>query len=315
MRILVVGAGAVGQTYGRALQRAGAEVDFLVKRSYEKSCRNGFTLYAHQIGRTPAPERWNHFGVLTSAQEVGKCRWDQVWLCVSSTALKGPWLDELLPQVAGATIVALQPGLRDREYLLQRVPEDCLVTGLITLIAYQTPLPGESLEPGVAYFFPPLAPNPFSGPKVRTREVVDLLSGGGCPAAVHANVLKVAGIGSGIMMPYIAALEAEEWSLDQLARSDLIKTASGAAKESIEVACRYLGVAPPMLRHLLGPALMRPLLKTAPKIMPFDLEVYLKYHFTKVGDQTREMLKTTVQVGHEQKVGVAKLEALLARLS
>ena len=52
MRVLIVGAGAVGQVYGHHLQRGGAEVTFLVKPRYETDARAGFTLWRlRRLGR------------------------------------------------------------------------------------------------------------------------------------------------------------------------------------------------------------------------------------------------------------------------
>jgi len=38
-------------------------------------------------------------------------------------------------------------------------------------------------------------------------------------------------------------------------------------------------------------------LAVAPRLMPLDLETYLRVHFTKVGDQTRDFLRTYTSLG------------------
>ena len=48
-RVLLVGAGAVGQVYGKYLQAAGCEISFLVKEKYADEARRGFTLYDHGV--------------------------------------------------------------------------------------------------------------------------------------------------------------------------------------------------------------------------------------------------------------------------
>ncbi|HIA02218.1 MAG TPA: hypothetical protein EYN66_09955, partial [Myxococcales bacterium] len=45
VKVLIIGAGAVGQIYGYFLQRAGAEVSFFVKDKYAEECRQGFPLH------------------------------------------------------------------------------------------------------------------------------------------------------------------------------------------------------------------------------------------------------------------------------
>src|SRR5262245_44848572 len=107
MHILVVGAGAVGHAYGRHLQLGGARVSFLVRAKYAAACRAGLTLYP--LNR-PKATRWQpvplqNFGVLTSTDEVATIAWEQVWLCIPSTGLQGPWLADLLAAIGKATLV------------------------------------------------------------------------------------------------------------------------------------------------------------------------------------------------------------------
>src|SRR5262245_10048873 len=206
MNILLIGAGAVGQAYGRHLQLGGARVSFMVREKYAEACRVGLTLYP--LNR-PKATRWQPvpfagFGVLTRTDEVATTTWDQVWLCISSPALQGPWLDELLEAIGTATLVFLQPGLRDRNAIMERWPAERLVQGLITLISYQAPLPGEHVpQPGVAYLWPPLAATPFTGPPDRTQAVVDALRAGGCRAKVSPHVRQQAAIASAVLMPHV----------------------------------------------------------------------------------------------------------------
>ena len=132
MRALVVGAGAVGQVYGHHLQRGGAEVWFLVKPKYAEECRAGFTVYPLNDRRRRAePRRFAADGVVTRDDEVAAEAWDQVYLTVSSTALRGPWLPGLARAVGDATVISLQPGIEDRKHVVQYVPEARLVSGLI----------------------------------------------------------------------------------------------------------------------------------------------------------------------------------------
>lgn len=45
MKILVVGAGAVGQVYGYYFQRGGCEVTFFVRDKYRSEMEQGLTLF------------------------------------------------------------------------------------------------------------------------------------------------------------------------------------------------------------------------------------------------------------------------------
>ena len=68
------------------------------------------------------------------------------------------------------------------------------------------------------------------------------------------------------------------------------------------------GATAPLL--LLRRALFR-LLPLAARLVPFDLEAYLRVHFTKVHAQTRLMLEEYVALGRRLGLPVAQLELLL----
>ena len=55
VKILIVGAGAVGQVYARHLHASGAEITFLVKEKHRAETQQGFKLYwlNQQKGREP----------------------------------------------------------------------------------------------------------------------------------------------------------------------------------------------------------------------------------------------------------------------
>jgi 2-dehydropantoate 2-reductase len=250
---------------------------------------------------------------LTRADEVATNTWDQVWLCISSPALQGPWLRDLLQAIDTATLVFLQPGLRDRDIILEHWPAERLVQGLITLLSYQAPLPGEhvSQQPGVAYFFPPLSATPFAGPLERTQAVVDALRVGGGRAKVSPHVRKHAAIGSAVLMPHVCALETAGWSLPALRKSPLLTLAARASHEAMMIAARYNSFSLPTARHVVHPWLTQVALGLAPHVLPFDLETYLRYHFTKVGEQTSAAMAVYIELGTVLGLPYTHLEQLL----
>ena len=69
MNILLVGAGAVGQVYGRHLARAGHQVTFFVKPRYAAELAAGLPL--HRLGylRTES-EHWQEYAVVSTVDEV-----------------------------------------------------------------------------------------------------------------------------------------------------------------------------------------------------------------------------------------------------
>jgi 2-dehydropantoate 2-reductase len=311
----LVGAGAVGQVYGRHLQRGGAEVSFLVKPAHREAMEGGVTMYPLNRNKNRKGVRFEGYGLLTDPAAIGAQPWDQVWLCVSATALRGAWLEEAARRSGQATLVLLAPGLDDRAYVCERAEESRLVQGVISFTSWQAPLLTERLSPpGVAYWFPPFAPSPFAGEPERVGGVVSTLVRGGCPAKRSPGAVRGAVYASAVMMPYLLALEAEAWSFQRLKRSARMALAGAASRQALGVVARQTGTRPPWTLRLARPALIRWALALAPRLMPFDLETFLAYHFTKVGDQTRMMVRTYVERGREHAQPVEALEELLALL-
>ncbi len=300
-RILLVGAGAVGLSYGYHLRRGGAEVGFLVKEKYRDEAEAGYTLHRHRLLRRPTSFRFEDFEVYTDYDAVGEHHWDQVWLCVSGTAIRGEWLGELCAHIGDATLVSLQPGVKGQRFVESAYDPAKVVYGVITLIAYQSPLPGEDLATGVAYLLPPMAPIVFSGQPERAAPVAHALARGGCPAKIDPDAPLMAAFGSAVMIPAIAGLEVAGWSLERFRRTPALEISTAAAKEALSVMGLYhFAKVPWGVRTLRRPELLGLGLSVAPALLPFDLEVYLQYHFTKVGDQTRQLVDDWISLGEAQ---------------
>lgn len=315
-RVLIVGAGAVGLVYARHLQLGGAEVSLYTKEKYAAQARSGYTLYPLNA-RKGTRARLEGCPVLTSPAEVAAGAWDQVWLCISSTALRGAWLEPFLAALGeDTTLVCLQPGLDSMTYLGERFPLERVVMGMIGLISYQAPLPDheEPAEPGVAYWFPPLSPSPFSGPKQRRDVVVAALRAGGCPAKGVEDASVSGALGSAVLMPHLCALEDAGWKLAALRQSDALVTASAASQQALEIVRVEAERSRPCLRHAVRPFVLRLVISAAPSLLPLPFEDYMRYHFTKVGDQTRFMMERYIERGRALDLPVDQLEALLARL-
>jgi 2-dehydropantoate 2-reductase len=301
LRALIVGAGAVGQVYAHHLARGGAAVSFLVKPARAAELARPLTLYPLNRARRERtrPVSFAGFGVLTDPAAVARERWDQVYLTVSSTALRaGDWFARLALGVGHATVVLLQSGPDDRRFVGQRLPVEQVVQGVITLISYRAPLPGETRfpRPGVAYWFPPLAPSPMSG--ARREPVLAALRAGGLPARGHRNIGAVSDFPTALLMPLMAALEQAGWSFRTVRQPGRLALAARAAREALRVmAHRDRRPAPWPLRFVNRPLAVRLALAVAPRLMPLDIETYLRVHFTKVSDQTRDFLRTYLTLG------------------
>jgi 2-dehydropantoate 2-reductase len=289
--------------------------------------------------------RWKGFGVMTRTEEVRtffgasngtSASHSVVLLSVSSTALYadgGRWLDDLFAAMpsdsGGATLVMLQPGLDDREYVLgklgaQRASQ--LVQGGITLVAYHAPLPGgapyggrspEALpEPGMAYWLPPGQPAMFAGEAGRVQTVRAALEAGGFATRTSPDLQKENIVGMPALNVLVCALEASHWSFEELLNGPNLEIASCAVRESVAVFARLRGVSMPATPAWLfsRPATIRLILHGSKYVVPFDFETYLKVHFTKVGEQMHQGLRDFIRHGAELGVPTPALQKLLGQL-
>lgn len=333
LRVLLVGAGAVGIAYGYYLARGGAAVSYLVKPHHAEALRAGSTVYFPRKRGVRDPVPFPHrasaadgaFGyeVLTDLEAVRGSAWDAAFLCMSATALRGPWLEPFLAALTPATtLVMLTPGAEDFAYLAARTPappdvpspESRIVAGLISLVAWQSPLPGENPHtPGIAIWFPPLTKLPFWGDRARIAPILAAMKAGGAPVKFAGPKVKPGGpLASGILTSHIAALEGAGWTFAGLRKSPLAATAAKASRQAVAVLAALQGRRAPFSRALVRPWLMNTGLRVAAKRMPYDFEVYLRYHFTKVRDQTAFSVRELIRLGRERKLPVDALEDLNA---
>ena len=313
LRILLVGAGSVGQVYGHHLQQGGAEVRFLIRPKYLDASASGYTLHHLRRGRHDTVTfRPMHFGDATSAAEGGV---DAVVLCMSYAGLKGDWFETLLAEVGDATIVSLVPGGGAKAWLSERVRSDRLVHGIITLLAYPGPLPGEELTPGTAFWFPPLSPSPFTGARDQAQPIVDLLVRGGQPARWIGETKPSTDFSTCFLMPLLASLEVEDWSFHKLARSPLLDLACGGGRDAMNVVCADRRRPPLLFVSMMRPFIVRGVMRAARWLAPVDMEAFFKLHFTKVGAQTRLILDEWIAQAERTGTDCPKLVALRDELS
>jgi hypothetical protein len=242
VRVLIVGAGAVGQVYGHRLSLGGAEVSFLVKPAHVGEAEHGYPLHELRTWRKPKSTRFVPHSVISDLAQAAEEPWDQLWLCVSSTALRKPGFEDILTQARADVLVALQPGLEDRHWLEERWLSDRLVRGVIPLIAYQSPLPGRDDQPaGIAWWLPPATKVPFDGPTDAVARVTRVLRAGGWPARHVPGSPEGAASISAVLMPHLAALEDAGWSFDALKTGDRLRVATAASKQALAVVSHDLG--------------------------------------------------------------------------
>lgn len=295
MRVLIVGAGAVGLVYGQAFARAGHRVTFLIKEKHQAELETGVMLLRHRRLWPARPSLFTDFAWLTAWTQVAEQRWDQVLLAIPSTALRTLPLAQVQASIGGATLVMLQPSDVDRDLLLQHFPPSQLVAGMINLISYYHPLPTQSpllnARPlTVAWYLPPgFMPMPLSGTEEALRGTLTLFRGSGFPAHEVADALAVSRYPNALLMTFLAALEASGWSFTRLGHDKDLLTLLVAAQQEL------LAELTPAQRQVPPVWLYRLALGMAPLALPLPLEAYLQAHFTKVRTQTDAYLREFCQ--------------------
>lgn len=313
MNVLIVGAGPVGKTYGKILDQAQVEVSFLVKEKYAAAAKPGFRLYPVNQGRNKI-EIWKHYQVYSEIAALRNREFDYVIFSMSSTALRGDWLDELLKTIRRATLVILQPGAHDYEYVSQKVSSlklpHLLIDGTIPIVSYEAPLPGENREPGTVIWIPPGAHIAMSGPEHVTEPLIEKFKKGGINAKKVEDVRKENTIAGPVLTVLVQALKRESWSFHQLKTSSTLQLACKAMREAVLIqATRTQSRIPPVL-WALHPFLIRLLLSFSTRVVPFDFETYMKVHFTKVGEQMSKAIDDYIASGRQQNQSTSALEEL-----
>lgn len=319
MRIVVVGAGAVGQVYGHHLARGGASVAVLVKPRRRQEAEAGYTLTRVLPWGSRRTETFTPEAVLTNAAElIGRSTIDQIWFCLPTDLLEDALLADAGKAAPSASIVVLAPGHFVRRKVESAVGAKRAVFGSIGMISYLSPLEG-STDPreqktpaGICYA---LSPTKFSGASERRAlETVSALRAGGCPTDLIADATTDVAFGSAFLMPIVATLELAGWSMKEFASAEHSSLAASAIEESLNIAAAVTKLPKPAFTGLLTQWPLAIAARLAPVFMPLDIESFLRVHFTKVGTQTKLLLDTTIRDGEARSLPVDSLRELVKSL-
>jgi hypothetical protein len=311
MNHLIIGAGSVGQALGFYLSRGGACVGVLVRPRQAEQARVGYRLQRLRRLRAPLHQHFGPDEVFDDVTQIRPGGWDVVWLCVPSTALRGDWIEQLRAWTGSAMVASITQDARDRVVLEDHWPAEQIVLVTPSIFAFSPPSQDGSAAPQTtSYWIPPGSAWAASGTHDRARAIADALNAGG----LKTNLAKTSGGGEmidALTMPYIAQIESDGWSLHTARRN--FRAASAAATEAVTVVAAAHGAkapAPPA-RSVLG---MRVIMRAFMMLAPFDVERYLRIHFTKTGQQTRLMLDDLITEGAARDLPTTHLRALRASL-
>jgi 2-dehydropantoate 2-reductase len=312
-----VGAGSVGQTYAWFAHAGGAQVAFLVKPHHVQGLQGGLPQYL--LNRSSArsrPERLVDYTLVTSARELADWKPDVVFLCTSSDALRLPWVEELLHALPDTcTVVTLAAGIHDADRIRGLAGASRTVVGLIALIAYHAPLPGEQVpEPGNAIWFPPFSACPFDGPDAALAPILATLRRGGMPVRQQSHLDQATGWPNAFLMPFLVGLEASDWKFRTLLSTAAARQVCLAVDETCGVVATRVSTRRPLFTRILTPFTLRTILFAARFVVPIDLQTYLQVHFTKVGPQTRMFVDEYIDAAAAAGLPVTSLTGLRNRL-
>ncbi len=317
MNVLIVGAGAVGQVYGYHLAKGGADVSFYIKEQHAAELDKGFDLYQLSMfgkmlsGRTKH-HHFEQFSYISDPTSLRQRSYDYVINTVSSTALRSGWWEAFIDASGDAHIVSLQPALDDAEFILKTLPKERFIKGLIQFFSYQSPLPGNTEPKGVHYMLPPVA-GLFEGEGESASYLIQALKSGGFNAQHRENLNFYSFSLSSITIPLTAALEISDWRISRLVEHENLQLGLDASREANLAIALTLG-AKPVSSRLIKEWLVRLLLRIAPFVSPFNVEAYMKFHFSKVGDQTRLMLEQFIAHAKDHELPHAANSKLLEAL-
>lgn len=319
--VLIVGAGAVGLTYGVHLSRAGAKTCYFVRAKYVEQTSQPQSLLELGFMCSPKERTFTPDLVISELEQVKAQPWDYVILTVSSTALRGgDWFERF----AGALnpeslVVMLQPGVEDRQFVARYVDPSRIIQGMIGFLAYEGPLQGErDAREGLRYWLPPGSPSLLSAEgsdDVALAKLIKLLRSGGFDVKKPSMAAdKQAAFLTAMMMSQIVALEVEGWSFEALRRSELMTLGLAAGKEAAKIMERHLDCRAPSPINLISPTALSLGTRVAPKLAPLPLEAFFKKHFSKVGDQTMDLMQDYIRLAKEQGASHDAIDKLTAAL-
>ena len=321
MKILIVGCGAVGQVYGLALQKAGVTLGLLDQPAMADKLnkareQGGLPLYqvSYTHRKDPILHWLKDYRVIADEAESRNFEPDQIWFTTPSQVYYSDWFRDFLRQVPSKRVVCFSPE-GDRPEFLPDGTGDRFIFGGTTFMAWQGNLGGGGGRPeGVNFWRPPLG-IPLAGTQDACREVARLLKPAGFRVTVGKPGSHSQASVTAALTAFVAGLELSGWSLRAYRKSPWLSCAAGACREAVMGQLPRAGAFTQAL-------LSRPVLSSCfflaalllPILLPFDVEKYLKFHYTKTREQTVFLLNVFMKDATGCGVPVANIHSLLTGL-
>lgn len=253
-KVLIFGAGSIGQVLGSHLRISGCEVSFWVRPTQQADfAQRGFTLY-NTSSQTELHIAAPH--LLTEIPEDH--HYDALFLCV-----RGDQLDSALAQIQSRfnktenmVVVTFQPGREDALKVFRALPELIIVPAAVSFFAYQQ-------DTRVEYWMPKSLPTLIGAPFNETLHVRDalvrLLQRGGIPAKGVNDLEAEVRFPGAALVVLLAAFHLADYSFKNLSQNKkLLELAAQGIQEAIAITQKDLGFIPlkyKPLQHISGGAL------------------------------------------------------------
>ncbi len=332
MELLIVGAGAVGSTYGyfasRKLPGAGANVTYLIKPKHRADLKDGIQLYGWK-GRKAESILFRDFALVDDVKELRTRRFDAVLVTLPSDKFRADgWFEEFLADFnvgsPDGKIWSLQPALNDQVYLREKMgaaaADARVAKGTIPIMSYLAPLPGEPFEkPGYAFYVPPGSKSAWSGQSASVAEAAaKLFDSGGLPSKVTDDPPKASELlPEALLRAVVAGLERSEWSFDRLLNGENVHLVTGGMREMMAIGAKTQHVADPSTKWWgkfgSTPFGVRTAIRIVRKVVPFDFEGFMRVHFMKVEGQMHLTLDEQIAYGKRNGISTTNLVLLRGR--
>jgi 2-dehydropantoate 2-reductase len=242
-----------------------------------------------------------------------------VVLTVPPQALRGPGFVSGVRAAQGehGSVLALILGLGDERWLEHELGPGRLATAEIVLISYSPPLEGPTRDSAkCAYFLPPFAKAPLSGPQgPKLVALGQLLTRAGLPTQLVPNAREPSRLAAAVLFALVSALQLVGWRFAALGQGDALTLGLAAARER-EALLTAEGAGPtPRGLACFSPRSMRLGVWLAARVLPLPLEAYLRVHFTKVNAQFVDDRARLLEASTRLNLPAPNLEALHHRLA
>ncbi len=281
MRVVIVGAGAVGVLIGVQLEHKKHEVAYLVRKGRRAEMKRLLLVHASS-GETRCRERPTVFeeGEAVPPFELALLcvRGDQVEAAAATVAAH-------LPPTVAIGVAAPAPIAR-----LRAAHPGGPVFAIVPMFWSWPEAPGTW-----RWMVPPLAKTLVSGEgdaaaDAKAKELAEALTAAGLPARTAPSVERSAAGPMATGVALLAGWELAEWDLDRLCRDKpLRKLTASAMAEAARIAGPESGTLGRLLALAPGRAL-DVVLMAAPRLVPSRMDEMWRVHGPKIRAQTRAML-------------------------